>query len=93
MKDPLLLPSILPNVFTIAEKLTPAEFASTVLPALKPLFVVRDPPQNVLAMLDNLSMIQGKTTPAVFRAGNEICPTAFWSSFLTIRSRRIATGV
>ncbi|CAE6415312.1 unnamed protein product [Rhizoctonia solani] len=68
MKDPLLLPSILPNVFTIAEKLTPAEFASTVLPALKPLFVVRDPPQNVLAMLDNLSMIQGKTTPAVFRA-------------------------
>ncbi|CAE6475782.1 unnamed protein product [Rhizoctonia solani] len=68
MKDPLLLPSILPNVFTIAEKLTPAEFASTVLPALKPLFVVRDPPQNVLAMLDNLTMIQGKTTPAVFRA-------------------------
>ncbi|KAF8687087.1 Protein tyrosine kinase, partial [Rhizoctonia solani] len=68
MKDPLLLPSILPNVFTIADKLTPAEFASTVLPALKPLFVVRDPPQNVLAMLDNLSMIQGKTTPAVFRA-------------------------
>ncbi|CAE7144266.1 unnamed protein product [Rhizoctonia solani] len=68
MKDPMLLPSILPNVFTIAEKLTPAEFASTVLPALKPLFVVRDPPQNVLAMLDNLTMIQGKTTPAVFRA-------------------------
>ncbi|CAE6423488.1 hypothetical protein ACGC1H_002678 [Rhizoctonia solani] len=68
MKDPLLLPSILPNVFTIAEKLTPAEFAATVLPALKPLFVVRDPPQNVLAMLDNLPMIQGKTTPAVFRA-------------------------
>ncbi|ELU40631.1 other/SCY1 protein kinase [Rhizoctonia solani AG-1 IA] len=71
MKDPLLLPSILPNVFTIADKLTPAEFASTVLPALKPLFVVRDPPQNVLAMLDNLSMIQGKTTPAVFRADSE----------------------
>ncbi|KAF8604142.1 kinase-like protein [Ceratobasidium sp. AG-I] len=67
MKDPLLLPSILPNVFTIANKLTPAEFAATVLPALKPLFVVRDPPQNVLAMLDNLELIQGKTTPAVFR--------------------------
>ncbi|KAG9116805.1 hypothetical protein FRC07_007446 [Ceratobasidium sp. 392] len=67
MKDPLLLPSILPNVFTIADKLTPAEFASTVLPALKPLFVVRDPPQNVLAMLDNLTLIQGKTTPAIFR--------------------------
>ncbi|QRV75342.1 SCY1-like protein 2 [Ceratobasidium sp. AG-Ba] len=68
MRDPLLLPSILPNVFTIANKLTPVEFASTVLPALKPLFVVRDPPQNVLAMLDNLTLIQGKTTPAVFRA-------------------------
>ncbi|KAG8714841.1 hypothetical protein FRC09_017195 [Ceratobasidium sp. 395] len=67
MKDPILLPSILPNVFTIADKLTPAEFASTVLPALKPLFVIRDPPQNVLAMLDNLTLIQGKTTPAVFR--------------------------
>jgi len=67
MKDTHLLPYILPNVFAISQSLTPPQFASQVLPSLKPLFVVREPPQNMLTLLDNLTMLQDKTDNNVFR--------------------------
>ncbi|KZV84068.1 kinase-like protein [Exidia glandulosa HHB12029] len=67
MKDTHLLPSILPNVFAISSALSPTQFASTVLPALKPLFAVKEPPQNMLTLLDNLELLQGKTEKAVFK--------------------------
>ncbi|KAF9492229.1 kinase-like protein [Pleurotus eryngii] len=67
MKDTHLLPYILPNVFAISNALTPSQFATTVLPSLKPLFVIKEPPQNMLTLLDNLSMLQGKTDKVVFR--------------------------
>lgn len=67
MKDINLLPYILPNVFVISQSLSPSQFASIVLPSLKPLFVIKDPPQNMLTLLDNLVMIQNKTEKVVFR--------------------------
>lgn len=67
MKDTHLLPYILPNVFAISNALTPSQFATTVLPSLKPLFAIKEPPQNMLTLLDNLSMLQGKTDKGVFR--------------------------
>ncbi|KJA27330.1 hypothetical protein HYPSUDRAFT_35179 [Hypholoma sublateritium FD-334 SS-4] len=67
MKDVHLLPYILPNVFAISQSLSPSQFASTVLPSLKPLFVIREPPQNMLTLLDNLTMLQDKTDKSVFR--------------------------
>ena len=67
MKDTNLLPHILPNVFSISNDLSAIQFASMVLPSLRPLFVVREPPQNMLTLLDNLSMLQSKTEKAVFR--------------------------
>ncbi|KAJ7261397.1 kinase-like domain-containing protein [Mycena haematopus] len=67
MKDTHLLPYILPNVFAISTVLSPVQFASLVLPSLKPLFVVKEPPQNMLTLLDNLAMLQSKTDKAVFR--------------------------
>lgn len=67
MKDTHLLPYILPNVFSIATVLSPAQFASLVLPSLKPLFVVKEPPQNMLTLLDNLLMLQNKTDKNTFR--------------------------
>jgi SCY1-like protein 2 len=67
MKDNNLLPYILPNVFSISTALSPNQFASTVLPSLKPLFSIKDPPQNMLTLLDNLSMLQSKTDKAVFK--------------------------
>ncbi|KAF7359384.1 Kinase-like protein [Mycena sanguinolenta] len=67
MKDTHLLPYILPNVFAISTVLSSAQFASMVLPSLKPLFVVKEPPQNMLTLLDNLAMLQSKTDKVVFR--------------------------
>jgi len=67
MKDTNLLPYILPNVFAISQSLTPSQFASQVLPSLKPLFLIKDPPQNMLTLLDNLTMLQDKTDKHVFR--------------------------
>lgn len=43
------------------------QFASLVLPSLKPLFAVKDPPQNMLTLLDNLQLLQDKTEKSVFR--------------------------
>ncbi|KAG6332892.1 hypothetical protein ID866_6199 [Astraeus odoratus] len=67
MKDTHLLPYILPNVFAISNILSSSQFAQLVLPSLKPLFTVKDPPQNMLTLLENLEMLQGKTDKVVFR--------------------------
>ena len=67
MKDTQLLPYILPNVFSISTILTPQQFASLVLPSLKPLFTIKEPPQNMLTLLDNLKTLQEKTEKTVFR--------------------------
>ncbi len=75
MKDIHLLPYILPNVFVIATALSAPQFASLVLPSLKPLFAVKEPPQNMLTLLDNLSMLQSKTDKSVFRGGTFMIPT------------------
>ncbi|KAF8636534.1 hypothetical protein AX17_003346 [Amanita inopinata Kibby_2008] len=67
MKDSHLLPYILPNIFSISNALSPSQFANMVLPSLKPLFSVKEPPQNMLTLLDNLPMLQGKTEKNIFR--------------------------
>ncbi|KAI0306757.1 kinase-like domain-containing protein [Multifurca ochricompacta] len=67
MKDPHLLPYILPNMFSISIIVTPQQFASLVLPSLKPLFAIKEPPQNMLTLLENLNTLQEKTEKAVFR--------------------------
>ncbi|PPQ63200.1 hypothetical protein CVT24_005745 [Panaeolus cyanescens] len=67
MKDLQLLPYILPNVFAISQTLSPTQFANQVLPSLKPLFAIKEPPQNMLTLLDNLTMLQDKTEKSVFR--------------------------
>ncbi|RDX48294.1 other/SCY1 protein kinase [Lentinus brumalis] len=67
MKDIHLLPYILPNIFAISQILSSTQFASLVLPSLKPLFAIKEPPQNMLTLLDNLQMLQEKTEKPVFR--------------------------
>lgn len=74
MKDVHLLPHILPNVFSIAKSLTPTLFSSLVLPSLKPLFIIKDPPQNMLTLLDNLPTLQSKTEKNVFRERESVKP-------------------
>lgn len=66
MKDSQLLPYILPNVFAISRVLSPTQFAALVLPSLKPLFAIKDPPQNLLTLLNNVKVLQEKTEKPVF---------------------------
>ena len=67
MKDKHLLPHILPNIFAISTALSSSQFANLVLPSLRPLFSIKEPPQNMLTLLDNLPMLQSKTDQRVFR--------------------------
>jgi SCY1-like protein 2 len=76
MKDTNLLPYILPNVFAIAADLSSAQFGSLVLPSLKPLFVIKEPPQNMLTLLDNLELLQDKTDKAAFRERMHMIPVS-----------------
>jgi len=66
MKDPQLHPYILPNVFAISRILSPTQFAALVLPSLKPLFAIKDPPQSMLTLLDDVKVLQEKTEGPVF---------------------------
>ncbi|KAJ4501787.1 other/SCY1 protein kinase [Lentinula lateritia] len=75
MKDSHLLPYILPNVFAISNTLSSSQFASMVLPSLTPLFAVKEPPANMLTLLDNLPMLQSKTEKVVFR--REVLPLVY----------------
>ncbi|KAE8251645.1 hypothetical protein A4X13_0g3908 [Tilletia indica] len=67
MTDRSLLPFILPNVFHISKNLSSIEFSSNVLPRLKPLFSIQDPPQNMLMLLEQIELFVSKTSPPVFR--------------------------
>ena len=67
MKDPRLLPSVHPKVFAISTSPSPAQFALQVLPSLKPLFAVKEPPQNMVTVLDNPELLQGKDGRVAFR--------------------------
>ncbi|ORX34162.1 kinase-like domain-containing protein [Kockovaella imperatae] len=66
MKDTYLLPFILPNVFEVSNTLSKSEF-TPVLSKLQPLFGLRDPPQNMLTLLEHLTLFEEKTDPPLFR--------------------------
>nr|GAT54100.1 kinase-like protein [Mycena chlorophos] len=92
MKDTFLLPYILPNVFSISNILSPAQFAGMVLPSLKPLFVIKEPPQNMLTLLDNLVMLQSKTDKNTFR--EQVLPlvyNALESEHAIVQERALGT--
>ncbi|KAG8903440.1 hypothetical protein FRB99_003262, partial [Tulasnella sp. 403] len=92
MKDPLLLSSILPNVFNISSNLDPTQFQTMVLPSLKPLFSIKDPPVVMMALLENLETLQAKTTKQSFRT--EVLPlvyNALESEHAAIQERALLT--
>ncbi|OAD74724.1 hypothetical protein PHYBLDRAFT_111597, partial [Phycomyces blakesleeanus NRRL 1555(-)] len=67
LKDHQLLPYTVPNILLITQELTQEEFCSLVLPSLKPVFLIRDPPQNMIVLLEKLDVFQQKTPREVFR--------------------------
>ncbi|KAI8327836.1 hypothetical protein BD560DRAFT_417650, partial [Blakeslea trispora] len=75
LKDHQLLPFTIPNIFIITQKLSTQEFCELVLPSLKPVFQVRDPPQNMIVLLEKLDMLQQKTPRDVFR--DDVMPLVY----------------
>ncbi|CAH7670615.1 SCY1 protein kinase [Phakopsora pachyrhizi] len=73
----ILLPFLLPNIFYIANEMDTEEFRNELLPHLTPLFSIKDPPQSILTLLDNLSLFQNKSTPQVFR--EEVMPLVYFA--------------
>ncbi|KAF9436206.1 hypothetical protein BGZ76_004559 [Entomortierella beljakovae] len=75
LKDHALLPYTLPNVFYIVDKMTPKEFEEKVLPALKPIFLVREPMQNLLTLLEKIELLHTKASGVVFK--EDIMPLVY----------------
>ncbi|KAG1149001.1 hypothetical protein G6F37_002830 [Rhizopus arrhizus] len=75
LKDSQLLPYTIPNVFAIAYSLSQNEFCDLILPSLKPIFLVRDPPQNMIVLLEKLDILQSKTTRETFR--DDVMPLVY----------------
>ncbi|KAI9486147.1 MAG: hypothetical protein EXX96DRAFT_592949 [Benjaminiella poitrasii] len=75
LKDSQLLPYTIPNVFVIAQKLSQQEFCSLILPSLKHVFQVRDPPQNMIVLLEKLDILQQKTPREIFR--DDVMPLVY----------------
>ncbi|CAO3614011.1 unnamed protein product [Cunninghamella echinulata] len=75
LKDHQLLPYTVPNIFLIGQQLTQKEFCDIVLPSLKPVFNIRDPPQNMIVLLDKLDELQEKTPREVFR--DDVMPLVY----------------
>ncbi|CAG8554153.1 15971_t:CDS:10 [Rhizophagus irregularis] len=67
MKDHSLLAYTLPNIFFIAQKLSPNDFCEKVLTPLKPIFSVSEPMQNMITCLDNIDLFQQKTSSYIFK--------------------------
>jgi len=61
LKDHQLIAYVLPNIFWIAETMTNDEFASKIFPGLKPVFAVRDPPQVLIFIMENMDLLLKKT--------------------------------
>lgn len=70
LKDHTMIPVILPNVFFIAERMDTGsgEFARRILPALKPLFILKDAPQGTLALLERSEILLQMTSMDIFKA-------------------------
>ncbi|KAG0249457.1 hypothetical protein BG011_009277 [Mortierella polycephala] len=56
-------------------KMTPKEFEEKVLPSLKPIFLVREPMQNLLTLLEKIELLQQKAGGAVFK--EDIMPLVY----------------
>jgi SCY1-like protein 2 len=90
MKDPSLLPYLLPNVFAIAQDLSALAFQTQVLPALRPLFALTDPPANMLTLLEHLELLRTKTDKATFQtAVLPLVYNAFESEHTEVQERAL----
>ncbi|XP_021338936.1 SCY1-like protein 2 [Mizuhopecten yessoensis] len=59
--NPEMVPFILPNILQIAEQSTDEEYLVHILPILKPMFKLREPPQIPLTFMQNMNLLLKKT--------------------------------
>ncbi|WFC99582.1 Protein kinase domain-containing protein ppk32 [Malassezia yamatoensis] len=87
MSDRSLLPYILPNVFAMTNQISSLEFGNSILPQIKSLFTVQDPPQNqsrsylfdnAVLLLNHTDLFVSKMSAAQFR--EDVMPL-FYSAF------------
>ncbi|GAA5986364.1 hypothetical protein JCM11641_005356 [Rhodosporidiobolus odoratus] len=72
-----LVPFLLPNILNIAKTMDNEAFREEVLPGLKPLFAVKEPPQAVVSLLESLGTLEEKCSATVFR--EEVMPLVYFS--------------
>ncbi|XP_033731107.1 SCY1-like protein 2 [Pecten maximus] len=70
--NPEMVPFILPNVLQIAEQSSDDEYLSHILPLLKPMFKLREPPQIPLIFMQNMNLLLKKTPQSEIK--NHIIP-------------------
>ncbi|GAA6009457.1 hypothetical protein JCM10207_003789 [Rhodosporidiobolus poonsookiae] len=72
-----LVPFLLPNILLIAAKMDNDGFRDEVLPSLEPLFAIKEPPQAVISLLENLNTLSEKCSATVFR--EEVMPLIYYA--------------
>lgn len=69
LKEESLVTFLMPNIFFIAEKLSPRDFERLVLPKLKQLFTTKDSESSSMAILEKLDFILEKCSKPVIKQG------------------------
>ena len=61
VRDLQLAPFLIASILTIAEKMPSDQFSARVLPSIKFLFVLSDPPQIPIILIQHLDLLLAKT--------------------------------
>ncbi|KAI8611320.1 hypothetical protein BC830DRAFT_1245888 [Chytriomyces sp. MP71] len=73
LKDPLMTPFVLPNIFWICEQSSDEDFMLRILPSLKGVFKLTEPPQAILLLLSRMDIFI-KKVPQVDTFKQDILP-------------------
>jgi SCY1-like protein 2 len=65
LRNSILVPFVLPNIFAIAELLDKSVFVSKIFPAMLPLFTLKEPFQAILLLLQKLDFFLQRLPAAV----------------------------
>ncbi|KAJ9096785.1 hypothetical protein QFC21_005056 [Naganishia friedmannii] len=88
MKDTYLLPFLLPNVFLICKSIPTEEFTRQVLPNLKPLFGLKDSPQNLIG--ERVALTGQGTRKRVADDADGLCDVALLENLQLFKDKTTA---
>ncbi|ORY45271.1 kinase-like protein [Rhizoclosmatium globosum] len=79
LKDPLMSPFILPCLFWISENSSEQEFTTGILPSLKPIFQLNEPPQALLLLLSRMDIFMKKLRLLMYSNAVHVMPLLYTS--------------